>query len=50
MQLSIVVSNIEGGKTPADNWEQWTLNQLQLDCIKADGLEEKEFCLRLVFQ
>ncbi|WP_302426148.1 zinc ribbon domain-containing protein [Leyella stercorea] len=46
LQLSIVVSNIEGGKTPADNWEQWTLNQLQLDCIKADGLEEKRILFK----
>jgi hypothetical protein len=42
LQLTIVVSNIEGGKTPADDWEDWTLKQLQLDCLKADSLEEKK--------
>ena len=42
LQLAIVISNIEGGKTTADDWENWTLHQLQLDCIKADSLEEKK--------
>ena len=42
LQLAIVISNIEGGKTTADDWEKWTLHQLQLDCIKADSLEEKK--------
>ena len=42
LQLAIVISNIEGGKTTADDWEKWTLYQLQLDCIKADSLEEKK--------
>ena len=41
LQMAIVVSNIEGGKTPADDWESWTLKQLQLDCLKADSIEEK---------
>lgn len=42
LQMAIVVSNIEGGKTPADDWESWSLKQLQLDCLKADSLEEKK--------
>ena len=42
LQLAIVISNVEGGKTTADDWENWTLHQLQLDCIKADSLEEKK--------
>ena len=42
LQLAIVISNIEGGKTTADDWENWTLHQLQIDCIKADSLEEKK--------
>lgn len=41
LQMAIVVSNIEGGKTPADDWESWTLRQLQIDCLKADSIEEK---------
>lgn len=41
LQMAIVVSNIEGGKTPADDWENWTLKQLQLDCLKADSMEER---------
>ena len=41
LQMAIIVSNIEGGKTPADDWESWTLRQLQLDCLKADSIEEK---------
>lgn len=41
LQMAIVVSNIEGGKTPADDWESWTLKQLQLDCLKADSIEER---------
>lgn len=41
LQMAIVVSNIEGGKTPADDWESWTLKQLQLDCLKADSMEER---------
>lgn len=42
LQLAIVISNIEGGKTTSDDWERWSLHQLQLDCIKADSLEEKK--------
>lgn len=41
LQMAIVVSNIEGGKTPADDWESWTLKQLQFDCLKADSIEER---------
>ena len=42
LQLAIVISNLEGGKSTSDDWESWSLNQLQLDCIKADSLEEKK--------
>ena len=42
LQMSIVVSNVEGGKTPDSSWEEWTLDQLQQDCIKGDGTENQK--------
>lgn len=41
LQLSIVMSNVEGGKTPDPTWNTWTLKQLQQECIKGDNIEDQ---------
>ena len=41
LQLSIVVSSVEGGKTPDQNWGDWTLKQLQRKCVKGNDSENQ---------
>lgn len=46
LQLSFVISQIEGGKTPEPDWESITLGKLQEICLKGDSSENLNVLLR----
>ena len=46
LQLSFVISQIEGGKTPEPDWESIPLGKLQEICLKGDSSENLNVLLR----